>query len=367
MTSCFIKSLVFFVVIACCVHNAHAQVGQDSRVNLQTIQEAESAAGTGTGTGTGNDETAATKSQPAMLLVVYSALVIGASLLGGWLPSWIRLTHTRMQTIISFVGGLMLGIGVFHLMPHAAEFITVKDMAQWMMLGIVMMFVLIRLFHFHNHEPVSPASPAMATCSHGHDHDHDHLPTPEPDLPHQHQQSGKEHTAAECHSHGHNHGMSWMGIALGLSLHTLIDGLALGVSVHADAQQVVAPTLLGLGTFLAVLLHKPLDAVSITSLMINSGWKKRTINLVNFGFALMCPLGTLLFLMGVSQFSGFHREFLGTALAFSAGVFICISLSDLLPEMEFHAHNKVQLTVALALGIGLSWLLTLLEAGHLHG
>ena len=42
------------------------------------------------------------------------------------------------------------------------------------------------------------------------------------------------------------------------------------------------------------------------------------------------------------------------------------SLSDLLPEMEFHTHNKVQLTVALGLGIVLSWTLTLLEQAHLH-
>ena len=70
--------------------------------------------------------------------------------------------------------------------------------------------------------------------------------------------------------------------------------------------------------------------------------------------------------MGVSQFSGMQRELLGTALSFAAGVFICIALSDLLPEMEFHAHNKVQLTVALGLGIALSWALTLLESGHLH-
>lgn len=306
-------------------------------------------------------------SWPTVLLLIYCVFIVAASLLGGWLPSWIRLTHTRMQTVISFVGGLMLGIGVFHLMPHAVEQIgSAKQMAHWMMVGIVMMFVLIRLFHFHNHEPVSPASPVLATCSHGHDHDHDHdtppIVTPEPQLT----ETGKGHTAAECHSHGHAHGMSWMGIALGLSLHTLIEGLALGASVHADSQRMAAQSLLGFGAFLAIVLHKPLDSVSITALMLSSNWNRRTINLVNIGFALMCPLGAMLVLMGLNQFSGLQREFLGTALSFAAGVFICIALSDLLPEMEFHAHNKVQLTVALGLGIMLSWALTMLESGHLH-
>ena len=317
--------------------------------------------------------TADAGSWPTTLLLIYCVFIVAASLLGGWLPSWIRLTHTRMQTVISFVGGLMLGIGVFHLLPHAVEQLgSAKQMAHWMMVGIVMMFVLIRLFHFHNHEPVSPGSPALATCSHGHDHDHDHDHSHDHDVPEvvalgtQQTQTGKGHTAAECHSHGHAHGMSWMGIALGLSLHTLIEGLALGASVHADSQRMAAQSMLGFGTFLAIVLHKPLDSVSITALMLSSNWNSRTINLVNIGFALMCPIGAVLVLMGVSQFSGMQRELLGTALSFAAGVFICIALSDLLPEMEFHAHNKVQLTVALGLGIALSWALTLLESGHLH-
>jgi len=261
----------------------------------------------------------------------------------------------------------MLGIGVFHLMPHAVEQIgSAKQMAHWMMVGIVMMFVLIRLFHFHNHEPVSPASPVLTTCSHGHDHDHDETQTVAVASGPQPSETGKGHTAAECHSHGHAHGMSWMGIALGLSLHTLIEGLALGASVHADSQRLGAQSLLGFGTFLAIVLHKPLDSVSITALMLSSHWSRRSINLVNIGFAMMCPLGAVLVLMGISQFSGLQREFLGTALSFAAGVFICIALSDLLPEMEFHAHNKVQLTIALGLGITLSWALALMESGHLH-
>lgn len=319
---------------------------------------------------------------PGILLLVYCLLIVGASLVGGWLPRWVQLTHTRMQTMISFVGGLMLGIGVFHLMPHAVHELGNANLtARWMMVGIVMMFALIRLFHFHNHEPITvlSVSPDSSTndsaIAHHHNHDHDHDAhnhdhdhggkTPVP-LTAVQSGSGLGHSAADCHTHGHAHGISGMGIAMGLSLHTLIDGLALGASVHAHAQLPSPGWFLGLGTFLAILLHKPLDAVSITSLMDSGGWSSRSINFVNAGFALMCPLGAALFLMGVSQFSGYQREILGTALAFAAGVFICIALSDLLPEMEFHAHNKVQLTIALGCGIGLSWALTLLETGHLH-
>ena len=283
------------------------------------------------------------------LLFCYCALIIAASLIGGWIPAFIELTHTRMQTIISFVGGLMLGIGVFHLLPHAIhELPNATAASRWMMVGIVFMFIMLRLFHFHNHEPVS----ADTESSHSHKHEH----TDE----HEH------HSTAECHSHGHAHGLSWLGIAIGLSVHTLIDGIALGASVTAEASRAAAASLFGLGTFLAIVLHKPLDAVSITSLMKAGGWKKSTSNLVNTGFALMCPLGAGLAMLGVHQFPAFRQEILGTALAFSAGVFICISLSDLLPEMEFHSHNKVQLSVALGLGIVLAFVITFLEPTHLH-
>ena len=298
------------------------------------------------------------KPQTLMVLGLYCLLIVAASLAGGWLPSWIEMTHTRMQTVISFVGGLMLGIGVFHLLPHAfRELGDPNATAHWMMLGIVMMFVLIRLFHFHNHEPV-----ASKGAAHSHHCDHDHGPE------HGLEQSatGEGHGHGECHSHGHSHGLSWVGIAIGLSLHTLIDGLALGASVQQDARSATGIGLFGLGTFLAVLLHKPLDAVSITSLMVAGGWNKKSMTLVNAGFAMMCPLGAALFLLGISRFPGYQQEILGTSLAFAAGVFVCIALSDLLPEMEFHSHNKIRLTIALALGIITAWIVTLLEPAHLH-
>ena len=43
-----------------------------------------------------------------LVLAVYLALIVLASLGGGWLTARMRLTHTRMQLIMSFVAGLML-------------------------------------------------------------------------------------------------------------------------------------------------------------------------------------------------------------------------------------------------------------------
>ena len=55
------------------------------------------------------------------LLVVYCVLILLASVSGGQLPSLVRMTHLRTQVLMSFVGGLMLGIALLHLLPHAEE------------------------------------------------------------------------------------------------------------------------------------------------------------------------------------------------------------------------------------------------------
>ncbi|MCA9014995.1 MAG: hypothetical protein KDA77_06640, partial [Planctomycetaceae bacterium] len=113
------------------------------------------------------------------LLGIYCTVIVFSSLLGGWLPSLVRLTHTRMETLISFVGGLMLGIGVFHLLPHAvAEMGSVDRAVWWMMAGIVTLFFLLRRFHFHQHGTVELDEAEQHEHDHDHDCDHHHAHAP---------------------------------------------------------------------------------------------------------------------------------------------------------------------------------------------
>jgi zinc and cadmium transporter len=293
-----------------------------------------------------------------LLLTVYCLLIVAASLLGGWLPSLVALTHKRMQVLMSLVGGLMLGTALFHMLPHAIHEVgpTRPDFVPvWMMAGLMTMFFLLRTFHFHHHDASDGA--AHGDAPHAHDHDHDH---------------GQDHDGGHA-SHGNAaatvapHELSWLGVFLGLGLHTLIDGLALAASVEAGSGAGAAGGLIGGGTFLAIVAHKPLDAVSITSLMTAQRWTPLAKMLVNAAFALMCPLGAAVFVVGLGRFSGSEELVLGGALAFSAGVFLCISLSDLLPEMEFHSHHRLLLSASLLGGVLLAWLVHLLEPPHVHG
>ena len=119
----------------------------------------------------------------------------------------------------------------------------------------------------------------------------------------------------------------------------------------------------GLGVFLAIVLHKPLDALSITSLMAARGWNTQQQLTVNSVFALMCPLGAIIFAFAIDQNPAYRDWILGVALAFSAGIFLCISLGDLLPEVHFHSHDRLQLSGMLLLGVLLA---LLIEVSHSH-
>jgi len=245
---------------------------------------------------------------------------------------------------MSYVAGLMLGIAFYHLLPHAITTLVpvagVDHAIWWLMIGLLLMFVLLRIFRFHQHG-------AAEDDAHDHDHHNDH-----------------HHSQASVGQQQYG----WLGVAFGLALHTFIDGIALGAAMQADTIETGPLGLLGLGVFVAIVLHKPLDALSISTLMQVGGWSIKARTCVNLLFALMCPLGAYLFLASADDVSN-NSLLVGSALAFSAGVFICISLSDLLPEIQFHSHDRGKLTLALILGVITAYAIGMVEpsASHQHG
>ena len=269
------------------------------------------------------------------LLIVYCVLIVLASLAGGWLPSLMKMTHLRMQLTMSLVSGLMLGVALLHLLPEAFYYCESSTLACTALLfGLLVMFVLMRLLHVHHHGDAEDFEGEHAHCHHS-EHRHDA----------QHQK------------------ISWMGLFFGLAVHTLLDGVALASAVIAE--QDIAHgwmSALGFGTFLAVALHKPLDALSITALMKAEGWSETAQAAVNAGFALACPIGAL-GAFGVASLLPDSTVLIGCTLAFSAGFFLCISLSDLLPEVQFHSHDKFKLLAALFLGVFVAFAI---ESLHSH-
>jgi len=177
--------------------------------------------------------------------------------------------------------------------------------------GLLFMFFLIRMFHFHQHDLAVDTQHdhiQKELCDDGHDHHHVH-----------------------CDQHHGQVDLSWAGLCLGLAIHTIIDGIALAAAVSGSS----AMSFAGLGL------------------------------VVNLVFATMCPLGAILFAFGVDNMVDGRDMILGVALAFSAGVFLCISLGDLLPEVHFHSHDRLHLSMMLLLGVLLALAIEFLP-GHSH-
>lgn len=271
-----------------------------------------------------------------ILLVSYCALIVLASLVGGLVPLVVRLTHRRMQMALSFVSGVMLGVALLHMAPHAwnelaaAGARSVDGLVRWILSGFLIMFLLERFFCFHHHEPLvnEPADEAPPRV------------------------------------HQHDHTLNWTGAMIGLTVHSLLAGVALAASVEAESHGGHEALFAGLGTFLVILLHKPFDALTIGTLMAAGKRSRRTRHVINLLFALAVPMGAALFAVGVGSATGPAHQITGAALAFTAGMFLCIALSDLLPELQFHQHDRVKLTLALLAGIILAWVVGLFEDGH---
>lgn len=287
------------------------------------------------------------------LLTYYCVLILLASIAGGLIPYWLRLTHRRMELAVSFVSGVMLGVALLVMLPHAVDdaaaagVVSAKSTMGWLLTGILAMFFIERFFCYHHHD--APADTDDDTPVHDHancHHTHD-------DLDHAH------------------HDITWGGAAFGMTLHSILDGVALAASVQHGSDGV---GLAGIGTFLVVLLHKPFDSMTISTLMARGNWKPATRHLVNGLFALSIPLGVLIFYYGLmADGTGVNSStiIVANALAFSAGTFLCIACSDLLPELQFHQHDRVKLSAALLLGLAVAVGVSKLEAGlhgtHTHG
>ena len=279
-------------------------------------------------------------SDSLLLLTGYCVVIMAVSLFGGWLPSIVKMTHTRTQMVTSFVAGVILCVSLYYLLPHGMTEIPGEHPAEtavwWMLVGTALMVVLLRAFSFHQHD-----------FSHEDDDTHDHPPA------HDHHLQG----------HVEVHPMSWVGITLGLGLHTVTEGVTLGTSIRAGAEGAMG---LSLGVFLAIVLHKPLDALSITGTMRAAGFSENRRVLANVLFSLVCPAAAFLTFWGVGLLGQWEEYVVGAALSFAAGALLCISLSDLLPEVHFHSHDRLKLTLSFFAGIGLAYMLHYLEPAVLH-
>jgi zinc and cadmium transporter len=212
----------------------------------------------------------------------------------------------------------MLGAAFLHLLPEAVEGAGYRAV-PWALVGFLGLFLLERFVLVHVCAEPGPVPWAPGHGQPGHD---------------------LVRGATGCYVHT-------LGVAafLGLSAHTLLDGFALGAASH-DAG-------LGFLVFLAILAHKIPSSFSLSAILAAEGYRRRQALLMNATYALMVPVGALVYL----GLRGLVRveSFTANALAASAGTFLHLALSDILPDVHRRGGSRLRLSLALLAGVAAMW------------
>lgn len=272
-----------------------------------------------------------------VLLAFYAGAILVAALAGGALP--LLGNVRRNDAFLSFSAGVMLGAAFFHMLPEAVERAGMASV-PFVLLGFLFLFLLERFVLVHVCAEPGPAALELAAGeAAGH--------------------------APQIHPHLHGHGepcegtgctVHTVGLAafVGLSLHTMIDGFALGAASTDRA--------LGFLVFLAILAHKVPSSFSLSAILRAEGYSRRRALAMNAAFSLMVPLGAALYL-GLRDL--LHTErFTAFALAASSGTFLHLALSDILPDLHRRGESKLKLSAALLTGVLLMWALRFVTHEH---
>jgi len=157
-----------------------------------------------------------------------------------------------------------------------------------------------------------------------------------------------------CHietSEEHPHPFAWMNL-IGDAFHNFIDGMVIAGSYLAG------PTI-GFATTLAVIFHEIPQEIGDYGVLIHGGFGRIRALFMNFLVQLTSVLGATLILA-----LSFKTETMAAFLVpFTAGGFIYIAGSDLIPELhkETRIPSSLLQLLSLSLGIGLMLFLLLLS------
>ena len=222
------------------------------------------------------------------MAILYSLIAASAALLGALLVlKFHRWAEKNSILIINFAAGIMITLAFAHLIPEGLELNSASLL--YVLGGFLFMFFLQFVVLFH-------------PC-------HDNT----------------------CHPHAST------ASVIGLSLHSFIDGLIIAVGFSANAG-------LGLLTALAVLLHKLPDGITISAILVHTGASVKKVFSFSLLTASFTPIGTIL---GLFLLQNISQNILGALLSITAGSFIFLAASDLIPETHKISNRFAPLTLFL--------------------
>lgn len=189
----------------------------------------------------------------------------------------------RLHLILGFSAGAIVAVAFFDLLPEAVLLGTSKYSVATILsvsaLGFVLYLLLDRLLFMHSHDADD--------------------------------------------EHKHRGGLG----AGSLSLHSFLDGVAIGLSFQISAT-------IGLIVAAAVLTHDFSDGINTINLILKNGGKVKKA----FNWLLIDALAPVLGVLSTRFFS-IPEASLGLLLALFSGFFLYMGASDLIPESH-HAHPK---------------------------
>lgn len=228
-----------------------------------------------------------------MTIVLIAIATAVSTFLGGLLALKLK---DKLHLVLGFSAGAVIGVAFFDLLPEALNLAQAKfdisTITSVVVFGFALFMILDRLFALHAH----------------------------------HEEN--------CHNTNHSGRLG----AGSLSIHSFLDGVAIGLSFQVSIA-------VGAVVATAVLVHDFSDGINTVGLILkNNG---------NRGEALKWLfLDALAPVIGVAStfFFTLPADYLGLALAIFSGFFIYIGASDLLPESH-HEHPYFLTTIMTLLGI----------------
>jgi len=217
-----------------------------------------------------------------------AGLTVLATLIGGRIA--LRLSHT-LPTVIALTGGVVVAVALFDVLPEGIDNVGDTQKATALVaVGFLAFFFAERALVLHHRD-----SPDQARA---------------------------------------HHHVGVLG-ALGLSVHSFIDGLGIGLAFGLDSTT-------GFLVFIAVISHDFADGLNTVSFVLSqSGDRKQAARWLRID-AIAPLLGAI-----VGSLAHVPEQTLGYILCLYSGFFLYMGATDLLPEAHAHASwRKVGLTAS---------------------
>ncbi len=244
-------------------------------------------------------------------LAVAAGLVVVLTLVGGMLPLVREWSRATIRTILAFGIGVLLGASFLHMLPEAVNGLGGR-VGLPILAGFLLIYVLERFMMVH-----------------------------------------------ACEEHGCSFHHLGLAAFVGITLHSLIDGFALGAGLSLP--EVSFPVTA------AILLHKLPAALSLAGILLHCEYPRRRILWMMGLFSISTPVGAVLAYGALRELTGATLHY---AIAFSAGTFLAIATADLLPQIHSAPSGRWRNLAALFAGIlvmGLSGRAHEMMPGHGQG